>query len=95
MISLAEQEEMQGPPVDRLVRIEEEPEVQEDGESVIEEANVLESHSRRLNSNHGEGISDYARSMVTAEPMSVSTSTVAAGKRIKTIVYRRRSLSLD
>ena len=102
IISLAEQEAMQGDPIVRLVRIEEEPEVMEVEEPVPEEepvqaqvGQVHESPISEANSSHGNGINDYARLMVTAEPMSVSTSSVGDGKRIKTYVYRRRSLSLE
>ena len=40
-------------------------------------------------------LNEYARRMVTAEPLSVSTTNVGDGKRVKTIIYRRRSNSLE
>ena len=95
-IEMAEQEALQGDRIVRLVRIEEEPEGMEVEEPVQVQADqAQESPLSEANSSQGNGINDYAGLMVTAEPMSVSTSSVGDGKRIKTYVYRRRSLSLE
>ena len=95
-IEMAEQEALQGDRIVRLVRIEEEPEGMEVEEPVQAQVDqVQESPINEANNSQGNGVNDYARLMVTAEPMSVSMSSVGDGKRIKTYVYRRRSLSLE
>ena len=90
-VEMAAQEALQGARIVNLLRIEEEPEDME-----IEEPDQVQvSPPNAENIRPSNGVNDYARLMVTAEPMSVSTTNVGDGKRVKTIVYRRRSTSLE
>ena len=90
-IKVAVQEALQGARVVNLLRIEEEPEDMELEEPDQEQASPPHVENIRPAS----AVNDYARLMVTAEPLSVSSTNVGDGKRVKTIVYRRRSNSLD
>ena len=84
---LAPEEALEGARIVNVVEVREEPEEEAENPpaAAINEAQSTVNSTR----------SEYARRMVPPEPVSVQTTNVGDGKRIKTIIYRRRSNSLD
>ena len=99
-VDQAAEEALEGARIVNIVEVMEEPEEEaEVMEEPEEEAEIPPEIPPAAVSNEAHSMdsprSEYARRMVPSEPVSVQTTNVGDGKKVKTIIYRRRSNSLD